>query len=893
MTHLPRGVEWLLRLGLPADQREPIAGDLEEEYAARVRRGEVLRAWLAMWWQAARLALTFRWERTAHGRPLPPIADEAPRRFTLLESMTQDALFALRLLRRQPGFTLVVVLMLALGIGANTAIFGVVDTVLWRPLPYPASDRIVSIAEQRPREERLHGVVAPDDFYDWRRDAQSFVAMAASEPAALNVSGTGDPERLRALLVTPGFLDVLGIAPAIGRDFRAEEETPGKHRVVLITDGLWRRRFGAEPSIVGQSITLNGAPWVVIGVLPAAFWWPAHPDLIVPYPSVEGGDSMRALHSMNVVARLKPGIPFEQGRAEMDAVGKRLSETYPQTNAAHFPHVIPLQEAMVGHVRPAMLVLLGAVALVLLIACANVATLLLARATGRHREIGVRIALGAGRGRLVRQMLTESVLLAIVGGTAGLLVAAWSIAAFRAILPAEFTGLPGIERIGVDARVLTVALVVSVVTGLVFGVLPAITASDQYTAATLHEQGRGGGAGARSGRMRAGLVIAEVALSLMLLVGAGLLIVSFKQLLDVSPGFEPRNLVTAPLALPGNRYDSHSRLLGFYQPLMERVRAMPGVESVGVVTALPFSGSDSRSGFQIEGRTGQSPVPVRANWRLVSPGYLSTLGVPLVRGRLFTDYDADGSPDVVIINAAAARRFWPGEDPIGRRITFVFGAAPRWIEIVGVVGDIKHTGLDVDSNPEAYLPLLQTNLWGQARNTSLVVRTSADAAAMAPMIRAAVQEIDRSQPVGVVSRMDALIERSFAARRLNLWLVSGFAIVAVVLTGAGLYGVMAYLVAQRTHEIGVRMALGAPASRVLALVLRQAGVMTVAGIVIGLAGAFAMSRFVAGLLFGVRATEPSVYAAVSIVLAMVALIAVAIPSSRATRVDPITALRES
>ena len=764
--------------------------------------------------------------------------------------------------------------------------------MLWRPLPYPAADRVVSIAEQRPREGRLHGVVAPADFYDWRREAKSFAAMAAFEPVPLNLSGSGEPERIRAMMATPGLLGVVGMAPAAGRDFRAEEETPGKHRVVLMTDGLWRRRFGADASIVGQRITLNGTSWMVIGVLPATFWWPAQPDVIIPYASVDGGDSMRALHSMDVVARLNAGVSFEQACAEMDAIGKRLSETYPQTNAAHFPHVIALQEAMVGEVRPAMLMLVGAVALVLLIACANVATLLLAKATGRHREIGVRIALGAGRGRLVRQMLTESLLLAIVGGGAGLLVAAWSIATFRAILPAQFLGLPGVDRIGIDTRVTIVALVVSAVTGLVFGVIPALTASDQHAAATLHEHGRGGGAGARSGRVRAGLVIAEVALSLMLLVGAGLLLVSFKHLLDVSPGFEPRNLVTAPLALPGNRYDSHARIVAFYQALLERVGGMPGVESTGVVTALPFSGSDSRSGFQIEGRTGQSPVPVRANWRLVSPGYLTTLGVPLVRGRLFSDHDAEASPDVVIINAAAARRFWPDDNPIGRRITFVFGAPPRWIEIVGVVGDIKHAGLDADSNPEAYLPLMQTNFWDQARGMTLVVRTRADASAMAPTIRAAVKEIDSSQPVGVVSQMDTLIERSVSARRLNLWLVSGFAIVALVLTGAGLYGVMAYLVAQRTHEIGVRMALGASPASVLTLVLRQAGVMTLVGIAIGLAGAAGLSRFIAGLLFGVSATDPSVYAGVSIVLAVVALLASAIPSSRATRVDPITALRE-
>jgi putative ABC transport system permease protein len=827
------------------------------------------------------------------GRPLPPIPDETPRRTTVFESIAQDIWFGLRLLRRQPAFTAVVVLMLALGIGATTAIFGVVDAVLWRPLPYPTADRIVSIGEQRPREGRLHGQVAPSDFYDWRRQNKSFATMAAVEPTAINLSGAGEPERLRGLLVTPGFFDVLGIALVRGRDFRAEEETPGQHRVVLLTDGIWRRRFGSDPGIVGQDITLNSNAYSVVGILPATFWWPTEPDVVAPYQSVEGGDSMRALHSMEVVARLEPGVTVEQARDDMDAIGRQLTEAYPRTNTGHAPHLVPLQQAMVGEFRPALLVLLAAVTIVLLISCANVATLLLARATGRHREIGVRIALGAGRLRLVRQMLTESVLLASAGGAAGLIVAAWSIAGFRAILPAQFLGLPGLDRVGVDGRLIAAAFIASLVTGLVFGAIPALAASDQRTVSMLHEHGRGGGAGVRSGRMRASLVVAEMALSVMLLVGAGLLLVSFARLLDVPPGFQARNIVAAPVALPPNRYDSHTRIVAFYQSLLERLREMPGIETAEVVTALPFSGPDPRSGFQIEGRTVQSPVPVRANWRLVSPGYLSTLGIPLVRGRYFAERDAEGLRDVVIINASAARRFWPNEDPIGRRINFVFGAEPRWLEIVGVVGDVKHARLDTDSNPEAYLPFLQTHFWPQARGMTIVVRTRADAATVAPMIRAAVAEIDGNQPVGVVTPMDALIARSMAPRRLNLWLVSAFAVLALVLTAAGLYGVMAYLVAQRTHEIGVRMALGASSVSVVALVLRQAGAMTIVGIGIGLCGAVAVSRFVSGLLFGVSATDPRVYVAVSIVLGTVALLAVAIPSSRATRIDPIAALRDA
>jgi putative ABC transport system permease protein len=641
----------LLRL-LPSDLRDPIAGDLQEEYVkTRAHRGR-LRAEAWAWWTAARLAARFRWERAARARPLPPIGEEI-RRASMWDSLRQDVAFGARMLRRQPGFTSVAVLALTLGIGANTAIFSVVDAVLWRPLPYARADRIVSIAEQRPREGRTHGPVAPADFYDWRRDNRSFSAVAAVDPAPVNLTGGAEPERLRAITVTPGFLDVLGLVPALGRDFRAEEETPGRHQVVLLTDGLWRRRFGGDPTIVGRPITLNGNPYEVVGVLPPAFWWPTQAEIVVPYPSVAGGDSTRALHSMQVLARLKPDISFERSRADMDGIGRRLSEQYPDTNRYHSPHVITLQESMVGDVRPALLILLGAVALVLLIACANVATLLLARASGRQREIAVRLAIGAGRGRLVRQMLTESLLLASIGGVAGLLLAAWSISVFRALLPAQFMAVPGITQIGIDARILIVAALVSAATGLVFGAIPALTASSQQPGALLSEEARGGGPGARGWRIRASLVVVEMALSLVLLVGAALLLVSFKHLLDVPPGFDAAHVVTAPLALPGNRYNDHARIVSFYGALLESVRTLPGVEAADVVTMLPFSGADARVGFQIEGRSGQSPVPVRAHPRLVSAGYLRTLGVPLVGGRSLSERDAEGSPDVVIINAAA------------------------------------------------------------------------------------------------------------------------------------------------------------------------------------------------------------------------------------------------
>jgi putative ABC transport system permease protein len=766
--------------------------------------------------------------------------------------------------------------------------------VLWRPLPYPQSDRIVSIGEQRVRESRAHGPVAPADFFDWRRESRSFAAMAMIDEPRMNLSGGGEPEQLSAITASPGFLSVLGVAPAIGRDMRADEEIAGKERVVLLGDGFWRRRFGADRAIVGRSITLNDRPYSVIGVLPASFWWTTRADVVIPFAAFDSVTSNRGLHYVRVVARLAPGVTPARAQAELDSIGSALGERYPSENAGHMPHAVRLQDELVRGVRPALLVLLGAVGLVLLIACANVATLLLARATGRQREIGVRVALGAARGRLVRQMLTESLLLALAGGAAGVLIASWSLTAFQALLPTEFTSLPGIAAARIDERVLSVALIVATATGLAFGVAPAFAASDVRPGAALSDHTRGGGSGARSWRMRAALVVAEMALSLVLLVGAGLLIVSFKHLLDVPPGFAPDQLIAAATTLPATKYDTHARITGFYEAMLERVRAMPGVVNAGAVAGLPFGGQDARTAVQIEGRVPPPGERTRAHPRLVSAAYLQTLGVPVVRGRALTERDAAGAPNVVLINTAAARRYWANEDPIGRRIAFGSDRDPIWLEIVGVAGDVKFDGLDAEVEPEVYVPYLQPVLTSLARGMglTLVVRTSADAASLAPMLRTAAAAIDRNQPIGAVRPMERLIADSVAPRRLNLWLVSAFAGLALALTAAGLYGVMAYLVAQRTHEIGVRMALGASRARVLAMMLRQVGTLTAIGIAVGLAAALVLTRWLASLLFGVSARDPLVYAGVSAVLALVALAAVAIPTARAARVDPLLALRE-
>jgi putative ABC transport system permease protein len=893
---LPIGLRLIARC-VPGDLREPIAGDLAEEYAEmRARRG-ALRASIWVWGQAARVAWTFRWEWATRGRGLPPIGDELRTTSHMWDALRQDIGFSVRMLRRQPGFASVAIFALALGIGANTAIFSVVDAVLWRQLPYPAADRVMSIAEQRPRESRWFGVVAPADYFDWRRDNQSFASMAAlmvnAASGAFNLTGAGEPERVRPLQVSAAFLGVIGVAPAFGRDFLPEEETVGRNRVVLLSDGLWRRRFGSDPSVVGRTVSFDGNAFEVIGVLPANFWWPSRPEVVVPLALDDHDRTLRAAHFLDVVGRLRDGVSPEQAREDLRLIGERLSHAYPAENANHFPNLRPLRDGFVGDVRLALLVLLGAVVFVMLIACANVATLLLARAAGRQKELSVRRAVGATRSRVVQQMLTESLVVAFAGGLAGLFVAAWGLAAFRTIVPAQFTNLPGIAGVGIDARVLAAACGLAAITGMTFGIVPALVASDSRIGTALTEV-RGSSGSARAGRFRAALVVAELALSLVLLAGAALLIVSFRNLINVSPGFEPDQLVITRVTLPAARYGEHTRVVALFDALYERLQGAPGLHRVGATTSLPFDGPDSRLNLVIEHKTTQYPFPVRLHPRVVSTEYFQTMGIPLVRGRAFTGHDTESTSNVVVINESAARRYWPNEDPIGQRISL--GASDDWREIVGIVGDTRHEGLDAETDPAGYLPQHQVFLSlgnGFERTMTVVARTSGDAASMTSVLRTAVASIDPQLPIGLVRTMDDLIGDSIAPRRLNFVLVSVFAVVALVLTAAGLYGVMAYVVAQRTREIGVRMALGATRSQVLAMMFRQAGAMTAIGIGLGLAGALFLTRSMQSLLFGVSAADPIVYASVSALLAAVAILAVAVPSSRATRIDPLLALRDS
>src|SRR5262249_37037590 len=569
----------------------------------------------------------------------------------------------------------------------------------------------------------------------------------------------------------------LGIPPALGRDFRADEETYGRHRVVLLSDALWRNRFDADPAMVGRSITLDGTAYDVVGIMPRSFWWPSHPDVVGPLALDDHDRTPRAAHFLDVIARLRPGVSERQAREELAVIGARLSQAYPAENQYHSPNLRTLRAALVGDVRTPLLVLLGAVGFVLLIACANVATLLLARASGRQKELAVRRAVGATRGRLVQQMLVESVCVSLVGGVAGTLLAMWGLTALRAVLPAQFSMLPGIAAMTIDARLLVATLGIALATGLVFGIVPALVASEQRVATAINEESRGGSGSMKTRRLRAALVVAELALSLVLLAGAGLLLVRFNHLTGVPPGFRADGIVTVRMSLPYNRYGNHAQVAAFYDRVIERLSASPGVQRVATTTEAPFSGAMSRLNLQIEHRTAESPLPVRAYPLLVSPDYFATMGIPLIRTRAFTDRDDESAPAVVIINESAARRYWPNEDPIGQRISL--GDPAAWREIVGIVGDVKQQALESGVEPEVSIPRRQifTSLGNgyERAMTTLVVRTTSDPASVVPLVRAAVAGVDPLQPLGAIRTMDTLIAESVAPRRLNFMLVSAFA----------------------------------------------------------------------------------------------------------------------
>jgi len=802
-----------------------------------------------------------------------------------MDTFLQDLRYVVRTLLKNPGFAAVAVLALALGIGANTAIFSVVNAVLLRPLPFPDPDRLAMIYSVNPAKGFPRFPSSAPDFLDWRAQTRSYEEMAAVDGAPFNLIEGTEPERLDGSRVSASFFKVIGIRPALGRDFVPQDDRDGADPVVLIGDGLWRRRFGADPGLVGRAITLDGRRRTVIGVMPLDCSFPNHSEVWAPIAFTHDDLSARGAHYLHVFARLKGGVTLEAAQAEIDTIASRLRQQYPDTNAGWDARVSPLADMIVGKIRPALLVLVGAVAFVLLIACANVANLLLARATERRKEVAIRLALGAGRRRLVRQFLTESAILGLTGGLGGLVLALWGT---DLLVAAGGDNLPRFREISVDGRVLLFTLGLSLLTGLVFGVVPALQASRPDLNETLKEGGRGGTAGPGRHRFRSALAIGEIALALVLLVGAGLMLRSFRQLLAVDAGFRPDHLLTLEVALPETKYPDAARQTAFLDETLLRLAALPGVDSAAAATTVPLSGGIISYSFRIDGGP-DTPPSQRSSVRYdaVSAGFFRAMGIPLLQGRGLLESDVAGSPRVAVISAGMARKYLPGENPIGRRIQIDNDASSAPREIVGVVGDVKHSSLDGEAAPHVYEPLPQApSDW-----LTFVLRASVEPEGLQTAARRAILAIDPQQPVSDMKTGEALIADSVAQPHLAMMLLGVFAAAALLLAALGTYGVVAFSVSQRTHEFGVRMALGAGQREVLTLVVRQGLVLGTGGVVLGLLPAAAATRLLTGLLFGVSAGDPLVYLTVGSLLIAVALLASVVPARRASAVDPIIALR--
>jgi len=808
-----------------------------------------------------------------------------------MQSLLQDLRYAFRMMADNRGFTAVAVIALALGIGANSIIFSVVNAVLLRSLPFPEPDRIVLVYESDLQQQSKEGVAAAN-FVDWRDQNQVLESIAAYREEAFSLTGSDRPERVPGAVATAGLFPVLAVQPIAGRVFQHGDENRGLGRVAVISQSLWDRRFGSDPNIIGQKLTANGEPLTVIGVMPAGFRFPGESDLWIPprqsvpewvlKPALDM-TANRDTHYLNAVARLKSGVTLQQARAEMDVVARRMEEQNPVSNGGRGVNLTLLREQAVGKIRPALLVLFGAVGFVLLIACANVANLLLARAAARQKEIAIRTALGATRWRLVRQLLTESVVLAMAGAGLGLLLALWGIDRLIAVVPPE---LRGAQNIKIDGLVLGFTIIVALATGVVFGLFPALQATRSDLNETLKEGGRGGTAGARRNRARSLLVVSEIALSMVLLIGAGLMIKSFVRLEQVNPGFEPHNVLTVRLTLPPAQYPDNRSRAAFVQQVVQRFQSIPGVQSAAAISRLPLTSGNSSRGVSISGRptdgTGDGP---NADYRVISSDYFRTIGTPLLKGRAFTEADNTNAPPVAIINESMAKQYWPGEDPLGQRLRI--DTDDPWMEIVGVVGDVKHFGLDTESRSEFYVPYLN-DPWPFM---TAVVRTTGSPNGLPDAMRNEVWAVDKEMPVSDIKTMEQLLSASIARRRFNMLLLGIFASVALLLAAVGIYGVISYSVTQRTHEMGIRMALGAKPSDVVKLVVGQGIALTLTGVGIGLAGAFALTRVLASLLFEVGTTDLATFVGISLLLTGVALGACFIPARRAAKVDPMVALR--
>jgi putative ABC transport system permease protein len=802
-----------------------------------------------------------------------------------VDTLRLDVRYALRSLARSPGFVAAVVLTLALGIGANTAIFSVVEGVLLRPLPYPHPERLVRIYENDRNEGRERGSISPADFVDYRERQRTLSGLGAFTFGDLQWKGETGPERLRATMVSAGFFDAVGVAPAIGRTFAADADAPGVERGVVLSHGLWVRAFGGDASVVGRRILLSDAAYTVIGVMPEGFVPPSGPaDLWAPIDLERIlGDPFRArkFHFVNLVGRMKPDASLEGARADFAALARALEAEYPEANTGHMAVVFPLQEAVTGDLRPALLTLLGGVGFVLLIACANVANLSLSRAVSRQRELSVRAALGAGRGRLLRHLLTESLALAAVGGVLGVVLAAWGIPALLALAP---VAIPIPERVGINTTVLGFALAASAAAGLAFGLVPGLAMLHRDLLPAL-QQGERTTGGSRQ-RLRSSMVSAQAALAVVLLAGAALCVRSVSALGRVALGYQTESILTFATSLSESRYASAESRAAFYTTFLERLRAIPGAEAAAVVGAPPLGGSSTASLF-IEGRPAPKNAPTEVIYQPASEDYFQALRIPVVAGRVFTAADRGGAPGVVLVSRSAALRFWPGESPIGAHVRLGPDPTEPWSEVVGVVGDVRQESVAGPATPVAYIPIRQ-DPW---ENVSFVLRSRVDPAVLERDARAAAATVDPAQPLYLFRPLDALVASDLARPRFSMLLLTAFAGLALVLAGLGVYAVAAFAVAQRSRELGVRFALGAAPRDVVGLVLRQGLAAAVPGAAIGMVAALALCRLLSGLLYGVSPFDPPSMLFAPAVLLAAALTASYLPARRAARMDPLRVLR--
>lgn len=810
-----------------------------------------------------------------------------------MNTFLQDLRLGTRMLFKHPSFSAVAVLTLALGVGANTAIFSVVNGVLLRPLPYAQPERLVQFWETNPLKGWTQATVAPANLFDWQKRNQSFEDIAAymgadTKEAGLSnmfLTGGDEPERLRGLYVTGNLFSVLGVDAARGRTLSEEETWAGNHRVVVLSHSLWQRRFGGDPSIVGQTISLNGTNRTVVGIMPEGFYFPTREvELWTPMGWEQSQiATLRRPHFLRAIGRLKSGVSSEQARADMTLIAGALEGEYPDTNTKMGVGLGPLHDWIVGDSRPALLVFLAAVGLVLLIACANVANLLLARAEARRKEMAIRAALGAGRGRIIRQLFTESLVLALLGGAIGVLVAVWAKELLLAIAP---RGIPRLDEVKLDGATLGFTLVITLLAALVAGLLPAIQVSRHDLTDTLREGQKGSG-GSRRARLRSVLVVSEVALSFMLVIGAGLLIRSFARLVQVDPGCDPANVLTLSVELRGSKYPEGRQAIEFFEQAERRLGALPGVESVGASTRLPLQGYNWTGDATVDGREPDDYLREVRHKQMTS-GYLRTMRIPLLNGREYDDRDTATSPPVIVVNDVFARWAYPNQDPIGKRVKFSKPTIESpWYSIIGVARGEKQDGLNKEVKPEVY----EIHRQNAQSRMMLAVRTTGDPMKLAGAVREEIRAMDRDLPPFDIRPMTEVLNLSLATQRFTMLLLGIFAALALSLAAIGIYGVIAYSVTQRTHEIGIRRALGAGTSDVVKMIAREALVLAGSGIVVGVAASIAVTRLISGLVFGVSVTDPTTFVAVAVLLAAVAFIAAFVPARRAIKVDPMIALR--